>query len=193
MKISVLAFAATFAFSGAATAATIDFENYVGDDPTNLGTSFTWDGVRFSSTETMRMVRVGRGTHGFAPNDTPRTRGAFGNWFITGDFNRNTNMMLSFGSAQSAISFDIADIDGAGRNQEEFVVEYLLGDASVGVQRIDGTSVRGNAAITPFSFDDDLFDTVRITGTTPSGTRNIGWGLDNITVAPILACSIMRG
>ncbi len=135
----------------------------------------------------MQLVEVGgTSTDGFVPFDTP-VPDTFGEIFLTGDFNKNTDMTLTFGGALNSILFDIADIDGGdddniiGQSSDEsFLVEYLLGAALVSSITVTSNDVTGDGTVTPFSFV-GLFDKVSITGTTPGGIRNIGWGIDNIT------------
>lgn len=174
-------------FSTGAMAITVNFEDEfpLTPDPTNVGMSYSNGGINFTSTEIMQLVQVGSPTSGFVPDDMP-VGNTFGNVFLTGDFNDNTDMMLTFGGNLSSIFFDIADIDGGTSdsiigqsNDESFTFQFLLNNAVVSSQTVTTNDVSGDGTVTPISFV-GLFDKVSITGTTPGGTRNIGWGIDNI-------------
>lgn len=176
-----------------ASALSVDFENEspLTPDPTNVGTSYSNGGITFTSSEMMQLVGVGAPTSGFVPDDMP-VGTSFGDVFLTGDFNDNTNMNLTFGGVQSSIMFDIADIDGGSSdnilnqsNDEVFTISYILGGVLQLLETVTSNDVTGDGTVTAFSFM-GLFDEVAISGTTIGGTRNIGWGIDNInTVAAV--------
>lgn len=198
-RITLLAGA--FALAGTGSfAATVDFENEVplNPDPTLIavGNTYTNGGITFSSTEVMQLVGVGPDRDGFVPNDTPGSTASgpadFGQVFLTGDFDKNTDMTLSF--AQSTfMAFEIVDIDGGNdnivedANEEKFVFSFK--NAGVLQSAITVTSrdlvgpVLNEAGVVTVSYG-GLFDSVEIVGTTPGGTRNIGWGIDNIVFTP---------
>ena len=174
-------------FSTGAMAITVNFEDEapLAPDPTNVGMSYSNGGITFTSTEIMQLVEVGSPTSGFVPDDMP-VGNTFGDVFLTGDFNRNTDMMLTFGGNLSSIFFDIADIDGGSSdnttgqsNDESFTFDFLLNNVLQSSQTVTTNEVAGDGTVTPISFI-GLFDKVSITGTTPGGSRNIGWGIDNI-------------
>jgi hypothetical protein len=189
-KVSMAALAAcALAFSATSgVAAVVNFENEspLGSDPTNVGMLYTNGGITFTSTENMQLVGVGAPTSGFVPDDMP-VGGSFGDVFLTGDFNDNTNMNMTFGGNLSSISFDIADIDGGSSdnilnqsNDEVFTISYFMNSILQAIDVVTSNDVAGDGTITNFSFA-GLFDEVSIVGTTIGGTRNIGWGIDNIT------------
>lgn len=197
IRTFIIGGAFALAASGA-SAALIDFENEfpLNPDPTLIpvGNTYTNGSATFSSTETMKLVGIGStpNTAGFVPNDTPGSTASgpasFGNVFLTGDFRGNTNMNISFASALSAISFEIVDIDGGndnvvGDNQEEqFTFQALQGGSVVASQLITSRDLTGplnEAGVVTVSFA-GLFDEISIVGVTPGGSRNIGWGIDNI-------------
>ncbi len=195
--IKSVALGSLFAIAASgASAALIDFENEhpLNPDPTLIavGNSYVNGGITFTSTETMQLVGTGGPRHGFVPNDTPGSTASgpadFGNVFLTGDFDDDTNMNLSFGSVLSNITFDIVDIDGGDDNvvgdaqEEQFVFTFLNGGVAQGSQTITSRDMTGSlneAGVVAVSFG-GLFDEVSIVGTTPGGTREIGWGIDNI-------------
>ncbi|WP_300029779.1 VPLPA-CTERM sorting domain-containing protein [uncultured Roseobacter sp.] len=198
-KLSIL----TGAFALTATtgfAATVDFENEapLGSDPTDVGTSYSNGIIDFSSTENMQLVGVGAPTSGFVPDDMP-IGGDFGDIFLTGDFDGDTDMTLTFGGYLiEEISFEIADIDGdevgtSTGDDEEFVFTALKGGLVVDTVTVSALDVAGDGTIASISFA-GLFDEISIVGTTPDGARNIGWGIDNIelvTAVPVPAAGLM--
>ena len=192
-RTSIVAGCFALATSGA-MAATVDFENEapLNPDPTLIpvGSTYVNGDITFSSTETMQLVGVGGSTSGFVPNDSPAdyeggTPANFGEVFLTGDFVDNTDMTMSFASALTEISFDVADIDGGRQdgpnrdgNQELFIFEFLMNGVLQGSQTVSGDGAP-DAQVVNIAFS-GLFDQVTITGTTIRGVRDIGWGLDNI-------------
>lgn len=185
-------------FQQSAMAAIVDFENTPSGtaDPTQIltGNSYVNGDITFTSTETMQLVGVGLPRNAFVPNDNPGLTPSsaptdFGNWFLTGDFIDNTNMKLAFGTALSAISFEIVDIDGSGTggaNHERFTFDAYYGGSLVGGTFIQATNATPDAQVDTVSFSGiGLFDEIRIAGTTPGGSRNIGWGIDNITTSEV--------
>lgn len=196
--------------ANSAIAATVDFENEspLNPDPTLIavGSSYVNGGITFTSTETMQLVGIGGPRNAFVPNDTPNRTASgapadFGEVFLTGDFNSNTDMNLSFASTVDSISFDIVDIDG-GRDdlvgeavEEQFTFEFLNAGVTQGITRITSNDVKGNATVVTVSFS-GLFDEVSIVGVTPRGLRHIGWGIDNInytqaSVVPLPAGGVL--
>ncbi len=152
----------------------------------NVGQSYTNGSITFTSSESMQLVQTGGKANGFVPNDTPEGTGGgnlpFGEIFLTGDFDDNTDMTLSFATALSGLTFDIADIDGSGTNNERFTFEAFSGGSAVAgsFQEFFGEG-RTDASVVTINFGGiGTFDEIRIFGTTPGGTRNIGWGIDNI-------------
>lgn len=190
-RLSLIAGAFAVSASGA-FAASVDFENEapLAVDPTNVGMSYSNNGLNFSSTENMQLVQTGAPTSGFVPDDMPVPAGAFGDIFLTGDFNDNTDMTITNGSAFSDISFDIADIDGGNDNQsgesneENFVFSFLLNNVVVDTIVINSNDVSGNGQVSNVSYA-GFFDEISIVGTTPGGSRNIGWGIDNIRATEV--------
>lgn len=194
-------------FQQSAMAAYVNFENEspINPDPTliTVGNTYTNNGISFTSTETMKLVAVGPNpTSGFVPNDTPGSTATgpanFGQTFLTGDFNNNTDMTLNFAAAQG-ISFQIVDIDGGNdsivgdANEENFVFNFLLANVLQGTVTINSRDVTGDAFVSQVFFA-GLLDEVQIVGTTPGGTRNIGWGIDNITTeVPVPAAAWLFG
>ncbi|WP_227267927.1 VPLPA-CTERM sorting domain-containing protein [Roseobacter weihaiensis] len=200
-KASILA--GIFAMSTtAAFGAVVDFENEspLNPDPnvTNVGTSYSNGGITFTSTEDMQLVKTGGPSNGFVPNDSPNNANPFpvdfGDIFLTGDFNGNTDMTLSFGTDLAALSFDIVDIDGPNNtsNHETFVFSYFYMGAFVDSITVSSDDTTLDAEVVTVSYS-GLFDEVQIVGTTPGGTRNIGWGIDNInvTAVPLPAAGFM--
>ncbi len=179
-----------------AGAAIVDFENEfpLQRDPTVLpvGQAYVNQGITFTSTEAMRLVTVGGRAGGFLPGDTPGLSatgpGDLGKVFLTGDFDGNTDMNLSFASELSSIAFDIVDIDGGDdtivgdADEEQFTFSAFLGGDLIESRLLTSRDMTGDlndAAVARLSFG-GLFDSIRIVGTTPGGTRDIGWGIDNI-------------
>lgn len=182
----------------AATAAVIDFENETSVGASDAvtvaigSTTYTNGGITFSSGDgnALQLVGSGGGLDGFVPSDSVTPTGAFGNVFLTGDFIQNSAMNLSFGLA-SAITFDIADIDGSGQKAEQFTFNFLNAGTVVGsVFRQAGVAptTPGDGTITTISYS-GLFDSVEITNRTVGSATganrpNIGWGIDNISLTP---------
>lgn len=180
-----------------AMAAVVDFENEspLNPDPTLIavGNSYVNGGVTFTSTETMQLVGTGPNpTSAFVPNDTPGSSASgpasFGNVFLTGDFLGNTNMNMKFAVGLDNIAFDIVDIDGGndsivGDDQEEqFTFDFRFLGSSQFTQTItsrDLTGALNDAGVIRVSFFGAV-DEVQIVGITPGGSRNIGWGIDNL-------------
>lgn len=202
IRTGILAGVFALGASGA-MAASVDFENEapLNPDPTliAIGDTYVNGGITFTSTEVMQLVGVGPNPQSaFVPNDDPgQTVGGaptnFGEVFLTGDFNGNTDMTLSFAEA-TFMSFDIVDIDGGNDNvvgddpEENFVFTFLNGGISQGTTVVNSRDLTGpfnDAGVVNVSFA-GFFDSVEIVGTTPGGNRNIGWGIDNIvtTEAP---------
>lgn len=177
----------------AASAATIDFEGLAAftSDPTVIDgtTGLTVGDVTFTSTEDMQLVGVGNtpNVSGFVPNDDPGTISGtttpadFGDVFLTGDFIDNTDMTLTFGTVLSSIQFQIVDIDGSGANNTESFTFTAL-DSLNGI--VDSVTITGagapDAQVDVITFFGADIKSLTIVGTTVGGTRNIGWGIDNI-------------
>jgi hypothetical protein len=183
------------AFVTGAHAATVNFENeiFAGDED-NVGTSYTNGMVTFTSLDgnDLYLAKSGANQTAFVPNDTVTPVGTFGDVFLTGDFVDNSSLSMSFASALSAVSFDIADIDGGGNQAEVFTFTFKNAGLTVGtVVRQAGVAptTPGDGAVTTVSFS-GLFDTVDIFNATvgqpqTGSNRNIGWGLDNIVATPV--------
>ena len=186
---TAFAVAATGAFAGTIN---LDFETgfaqdlHLGTGPVDLG-----QGVMATSSENMQLVKTGRPRDAFVPDDMPEDT-SFGDYFLTGDFQGNTDLKLSFGTDVRGLSFDIADIDGGGQyNTEMFdFIAFLDGEEVAKIEFNSGDNDTGDAVITEVVFGDDVrLDALHITGVTKGGTRNIGWGLDNLhaTAVPLPA------
>jgi hypothetical protein len=177
--------AAAVMTSGAAHAAILDFETgYTADKTSIVGDEFeAVFGVVFSSTFGLNIVKVGGPTDGFVPNETPVPAGAFGNFFLTSNFSKVTDLTITYNSAVSAASFDVADIDGSGSQLKEFTFTALDADNNVLATRmVDGNDpLAGDAAVTRIGFGglSGLISKIDITGTTAGGTRDIGIAFDN--------------
>ncbi|KZY67603.1 hypothetical protein A3742_03145 [Oleiphilus sp. HI0071] len=211
MKKALLT-AGLISLAGATQAGTIDFEDFGttymtgggsgvcagqgNNECTIVGNEFVGDGITLSFDDVapvhdnaIKIVRVGSPTDAFVPNDAPIPAGAFGDFFMTTEFNDNIHFSLSFNSS-SNVSFDIADIDGSGINNTELfqLTAYLSGGGTDmvsvdGLGNIIGNSgltdgIAGDALVTNFMFAG--VDRIEVLGTTIGGTRNIGFGLDNI-------------
>ncbi|WP_262386506.1 hypothetical protein ROLI_023600 [Roseobacter fucihabitans] len=186
----------------AAFGAVVDFEDEapLAADPTlfGVGTAYINGMITFTSTEVMQLVGVGPNPRSaFVPNDDPGQSATgpadFGKVFLTGDFNDDTDMTLSFSKAVTSAAFDIVDIDGGNDNnvgdnsEEQFVFTFINGldvQASQTFTSRDLTGPLNDAGVIRVSYT-GLFDKVTIVGTTPGGKRNIGWGIDNIELAPV--------
>ncbi len=200
--------AGAFALAATALHATpVDFEGTLGGGQNSLhvGTNYSLGGINFEAgpnDDHLQLVRVGGGggnpTDGFVPNDQPQPLGVFGTTFLTGDFigGGDTGLTMTFDEGDiGGISFQIADIDGRGGNGQDvetFSVKAFLDGALVGsLTRFSGDVAgpgedpTGDANAVGFSFADLRLDTIVINGSTPGNNRNIGWGLDNIEVAPV--------
>lgn len=178
-----------------------------GNDECNIfGAEFAGDGITLSFSNVspiydnqLKIVRVGSPTDGFVPSDTPIPEGIFGDFFMTTEFHDNTHFSLSFDRA-SDVSFQIADIDGdshdgSGKLASQLemfqITSYLFGGGTeIVIVSGDGTllgdtsatdGVVGDAEVTSFAFMNTT--RVDILGTTTGGSRNIGYGLDNIEFA----------
>ncbi len=186
-----------------AAAATLNFESegYVGNS-VSLGNDEAYAGadVTFSSANGLFAVKTGGPADGFVPNDNPLPVGVFGDYFLTSDFGTTTAMSISYGTAVSAASFDVADIDGTGSNTEEFTFKAFFGALEVGSIAVNsgdpGTGDRLAYSI-GFSNLGSLFDRIEIVGTTAGGTRHIGIAFDNfnttvdVTTVPLPAAAWM--
>jgi hypothetical protein len=189
MNLKLVTSAALVAIATAfpAAAAVLNFETngYTGDIE-NLGNDeyFAGAGITFSSTNGLSAVATGSPTDGFVPNDLPNPN-TFGNYFLTSDFGRTTELNIKYDTAVSAASFEMADIDGLQDppgNQEVFTYTLYLKNTQVGstVTIQDGDPNTGDAKVTPVGFSGlGLFDEIRISGTTSGGVRNIGIAFDN--------------
>lgn len=188
--IAALLFSASAGF-----AATVDFENETipaNPGKINVGLSYVNNGVTFSSLDkkNMFLADVAGKQTAFVPDDMPVGK-SFGKVFLTGDFKKNSAIGMSFGTALQSISFDIADIDGKGKQREIFNFDFLLNGSVVGnLVRTPGDGFVPNAdgGITTVSYS-GMFDEVHIRNRTKSSktgkNRNIGWGLDNIQTTPV--------
>ncbi len=154
-------------------------------------------GVTVTSSEApIQVVKVGPDVNGdadgFVPLDTPLGDDEpFGEFFLTGDFVDDTDLMLSFATDVVGLSFDIADIDGGGPNNlgnvEMFKFVAYLDGSDVETIEVDALdAIAGDAVITQIAFGEDVrLDKLSITGITTRGTRNIGWGIDNISATEV--------
>ncbi|MGS4945804.1 hypothetical protein ACVDG3_10030 [Meridianimarinicoccus sp. RP-17] len=182
---SIAAFAAALLVSGAAQAAILDFETgYSADKTAIVGDEFEAAfGVTFSSTFGVNIVKVGGPTNGFVPNDTPVPADAFGDFFLTSNFSKITDLSISYTTAVAEASFDVADIDGSGSQLEEFTFTALDADDNVLATRtVNGNDAdAGDAVVTRIGFSglSGLISKIDITGTTAGGTRDIGIAFDN--------------
>ena len=177
--------AVAIAMSGAANAAILDFETgYTADKTAIAGNEFeALFGVVFASSFGVNIVKVGGPTNGFVPNDTPVPADAFGAFFLTSNFSKVTDLSITYTSAVSEASFDVADIDGSGSDLEVFTFTALDADNNVLASKIvDGNDPdAGDAAVTRIGFSglSGLISKIDITGTTAGGTRDIGIAFDN--------------
>lgn len=192
MKTLLLSTALVVAAGGAhAASLSIDFETGYTDDVTILadGAEIA-PGVTVSSTEEpIQVVKVGEPRDGFIPDDMPADN-SFGNFFLTGDFDNDTDLTLSFATAVKGLTFDIADIDGSGEtvtsSTEFFSFIASLNGSVVQEIFVDATQVSGDAQVVEIAFGADTqIDALEIVGVTKGGTRNIGWGIDNIHASPV--------
>ena len=205
------------AVAGMAAAVTVDFED-LGFGPADQtvfdgagGDTYASGGITFSSSEDFQLVGVGGGglnQDGFVPNDTP-TPQTFGTAFITGDFNDNADLTMEFDSVVKDLMFEIADIDGgndntapgvgfddpaAPNNREFFDFIAKLDGSIVSTISIDSSDLTGpDGEVVSVGFGGVLLDEVMIVAQTQGGTRNIGWGLDNIsaTAVPLPAGAVL--
>lgn len=168
-----------------AAAATLDFESegYVGDvvDLSN-SVAFAAGDVTFSSSNGLFAVKTGGTADGFVPHDNPLPAGVFGDYFLTSDFGTVSEMSILYGTAVSAASFDVADIDGTGSQQEVFTFAVYLDDLLVGSKTIaSGDAGTGDRVSYTVGFSNlgSLFNRIEIEGTTSGGTRHIGIAFDN--------------
>jgi len=169
----------------------VDFENEapLTPDPTNVGTSYTNGDITFGSLDgnDLFLVQTGLPTNGFVPNDNVASPGDFGDVFLTGDFQRESAVGLTFVEDLLEITFEVADIDGGGGQQEIFTFEFLNDGSVVNSQVFaSGDANTGDAVVTTVSYT-GLIDEVKITNTTfnPNSNRNIGWGIDNIAISAV--------
>lgn len=182
---AISAFLAAVMLSGAAHAAVLDFETgYIADITAINGDEFEAAfGVSFASSGGLNIVKVGGPTNGFVPNDTPVPADAFGSFFLTSDFGRVTDLSITFTTAVSEASFDVADIDGSGSELEVFTFTARDADDNVlATKTVDGDDAdAGNAAVTRIGFSGltGLISKIDITGTTSGGQRLIGIAFDN--------------
>ena len=198
MRNFLTAAAVVGATAGMAQAVTVDFENELAigpDDTVNVTNSGPYlnNGVTFTSGDEGDLFLVGSNgaVDAFVPNDAVTPVGSFGNVFLTGDFDANSAMTLSFARA-TGISFDIADIDGPGERAEQFFFTFYDGAVEVGtVFRQAGVAptTPGDGTITTIEYT-GFFDRVEITNRTvgdPTGANRpaIGWGIDNIEIDPV--------
>lgn len=190
------------AFATGAHAVTVNFENetFAGDED-NVGTSYVNGMVTFTSLDgkDLYLAKSGANQTAFVPNDTVTPVGTFGDVFLTGDFVKNSSLSMSFAKSLTALSFDVADIDGSGNQAEIFTFTFFSGGLVVGTDVIQAgvNATPGDGAVTTVSFS-GLFDTVNIFNATvgkpqTGSNRNIGWGLDNInaTVVPLPAGGLL--
>jgi len=170
---------------GAAQAAVLDLESgYSADITPIIGNEFEAGfGVTFFSTSGLNIVKVGGPLDGFVPNDTPNPADAFGDFFLTSDFGRTTDLTITYTTPVAETSFDVGDIDGSGTQLEEFTFLALDADGNVLASRfVDGNDPEaGDAAVTRIGFSglSGLIAKIDIAGSTPGGSRLIGIAFDN--------------
>jgi len=167
-----------------AQASLLDFETgFTAEQTTITGTEFeSAFGVTFTS-QVLKIARVGGTTNGFVPNDTPNPADALGGFFLTSDFGKITTLNIDFTTAVSEASFDVADIDGSGKNLEVFTFTALDGMGNtLQTKTVNGQDANaGDAIVTRIGFSglSGLIKGINITGTTAGGNRNIGIAFDN--------------
>lgn len=170
---------------GTAQAALLNFESqgYVGDKVA-LGTDEAFGGfdVTFESANGLFAIKSGGPGDAFVPNDTTNPAGQFGDYFLSSNFGKKTELSITYGTAVSAASFEVADIDGSGTNLEEFT--FTAFDALNTVLKTltvtgNDTTLDGEVTAIGFSNLGGLIQRIEIVGTTAGGTRDIGIAFDN--------------
>ncbi|MEM1410225.1 MAG: VPLPA-CTERM sorting domain-containing protein [Pseudomonadota bacterium] len=154
MKNLIIAGAVSLAAMANASANVINFEA-LGDVSSEgdafVGNEFASQGVLFSSTDNMQLVRVGSPQAGFAPQDTPNPSNALGNWFLSTAFNDSvTDLTITWTNPIDEFSFDMADID------DDEVFTFTVRDASntvIETREIkSGDTGTGNQLVTRVAF-----------------------------------------
>lgn len=198
---TLAAIAAVTATAVSASTVLVDFENEfpLGVDPTVLNAPYTNNGVTFTSLDgnELRLNQVGGNpVSGFVPNDAVQPGGGFGEIFLGGDFLLDSSVEVSFSKVVKDLTFEIADIDGNqnGPDQiETFTFDFFLDAAPVGsISLTAGDPGTGNAVATQIAFAGQ-FNRFEINNSSTGGTRNIGWGIDNIqaTIVPLPAGGLL--
>lgn len=195
IKSYIAAAAASVVLAGPAAALNIDFEGVLapGQNVASLGnTTSIGGGITVSSVgPEMRVVRVGKPTNAFVPNDEVTPAGAFGTAFLSTDlWSPVIDVTMDFAKAVSDLSFYIADIDGDEKgepasNHEVFTITGYKGGMAVTSTVISAMDVAGDGVATLVDLAGYTLDSVSIMGTTSGGQRLIGWGLDNIQASAI--------
>jgi hypothetical protein len=188
MRFKKIIATAILAIAGmtSAHAGFIDFEDLGDGDIKSVATDnvdYTVDDITFNSSNGLNIVKVGPDTDGFVPNDAPIPAGIFGEFFLTSDFGTITQLGITFSTAVTEASFDIADIDGSGDQLEvfTFTARDANGDA-LQIVTIDGNDpLAGDAKVVRVGFSglNGSIASIDITGTTSGETRNIGIAFDN--------------
>ncbi|MCQ8185004.1 VPLPA-CTERM sorting domain-containing protein [Parvularcula maris] len=168
--------------SASAHAAVLDFEDFGttnGDLAPVLMDSFETDfGIRFSSTDGIRVVQVGGSQDGFAPNDTPNPANAFGDFFLGTAFDdAQTDLTIDFIGGTAGYSFDLGDID----DDESFTIQtFGAGGVLLATDVINsGDPGTGNQSVFRFGNSNlgaPIFQVV-ISGT--RGSKRLGIAFDN--------------
>ncbi len=178
--------AASVAVFGASAAQSlvVDFEDLgTGADLKILdGQEYTAShGLTFSSSDALRLVKVGGAVHGFYPGDTPIVTGALGDYFLATDLKGFTDLTINWTGSATSVSFDIIDIDGPE------IFDVLVRDANGAVLaerqllgKKDLDDVTGDQVITRVAFGgySNAIRSIEIVGTATKA-RNIGIAFDN--------------
>ncbi|RYH09833.1 PEP-CTERM sorting domain-containing protein [Tropicimonas sp. IMCC6043] len=181
--------AAAIGAVGPAIALSIDFEDIgTGAELKVLdGTEYSAFGVTFSSSDEIRLVKVGGAVHGFYPGDRPKPTGALGDYFLATDLSGFTDLTISLGGLAQNVRFDMVDIDGP----EIFNVTAFALDGSVLGHRTllgrdDSDDVTGDQVVTTVAFGglSEGIHRIEILGTA-TRSRNIGIAFDNFEMEPL--------
>jgi len=161
-------------------------------------------GVRFASSDDLRLVLVGGRATGFAPNDTPNPADAFGQYFLGSSFDdRVTDLIVTYAKPVPGLSFKMADIDG----DETFVIRVfdvmnrVLDERTINA----GDPGTGNRAVTAVGFSGLGEDIARMELTGSRSRGKLGIAFDEFSVdedlspvpvpaaAPLFAAALAAG
>lgn len=203
MKKLLISAAVSVAALSAANAAILDFEQFGADNgdlaPITAADFVTDFGISFTSTDGIRVIKVGPAQDGFVPNDTPNPADAFGEYFLGTAFDdRFTDLTITYTNPVKGLSFDLGDID----DDEVFTIKVFgAGDTLLQTDVITAgvTPGTGNQSVFTYGVSNLAMDIVRVEIEGERGGNRLGIAFDNfnvdrdVTVVPVPAAAPLFG